>query len=435
MPSLFSFCAFIYVSIYAFEGVIRYGLYNVGLSNAILLRDGLIILPIAVLLAKQVFHFRLHPAFFVFACIVGLHGALATFNLHTVLPAAYGAMLLLYVLFGFIAARQLIRPGSRTLRLLTLIWLVSVIGVGLDKFVYTMPWTGLETHIGGINVDVSRGWDITGLDKRAAGFFRSSIAAAMLLPTLALLMAPRIRSWLVRAFVLLATVGAVVLTTQKGSMVAVAAVSAILLGPPRMRYTLLCAACIGFAALDVALPLVTAGLIVPDNGGVFSLGSFGMRIMLTWPDAWKWIANNEIFPFGVGLGGIGGAQRFYAQNFFNPSDNFFVFLYANFGVMGLIYLAWAACRGLRLPHKLQPAAIGALAVLAFNLGYGAALSMLEDPVSGLFIGASVGMLWQLHQMVSGGRWRDPYEGALIAAPDPVGLIHVPAAGRSLVRAR
>ena len=53
----------------------------------------------------------------------------------------------------------------------------------LDKFVYTFPWMGLETHIGGIQVDVSRGWDIdSGFEKRAAGFTRSSISAAMLLP-------------------------------------------------------------------------------------------------------------------------------------------------------------------------------------------------------------------------------------------------------------
>jgi hypothetical protein len=435
MPSLFSLCAFAYLAIYAFEGVIRYGLYNVGLDNAILLRDGLIILPIAVLLVRQAFHFRVHPAFFVFAAIVGLHGMIATFNLHTVVPAAYGAMLLLNILFGFIAARELLRPGAFTLRVLALIWLVSVVGILLDKFVYTMPWTGLETHIGGIDVDVSRGWDITGFDKRAAGFFRSSIAAAMLLPILALLMAPRIRNWLLRAFVLLATVGAVVLTTQKGSIVAIAAISAILLAPSRMRYTLLCAACLTFAALVVALPLVTAGMIVPDSGGVFSLGSFGMRIMSTWPDAWKWIANNEIFPFGVGLGGIGGPQRFYAQDFFNPSDNLFIFLYANFGVFGLFYLAWAACAGLRLPYRMRPASITALAILAFNLGYGAALSMLEDPISALFLGASVGMLWQLRQMAVGGRWRDPYVGSTIETREPALLIPAPAAGRDLVRVR
>src|SRR5262249_16693210 len=138
---------------------------------------------------------------------------------------------------------------------------------------------------------------------------------------------------------------------------------------------------------------------------------FAMRISLTWPEAWQWISSNDVFPFGVGLGGIGGSQRFYAHNFFNPSDNLFIFLYANFGLMSLLYLGWLATVGRRLPEGLRPEAIAALAVLAFHLGYGAALSMLEDQVSALFLGASAGLLWQLRQRARGGRWSDPFVGA------------------------
>ncbi len=433
MPTLFGSCALLYLSIYAFEGPIRYALHNVGLGDAIWLRDGLMILPIVLLLLEQAFRFRVHPAFFIFGGIVVLHGMLAIANLHTLLPAVYGAMLLLNILFGFIGARQLMRPGKAVLWILSLIWLASVIGIALDKFVYTMPWSGLEPQIGSITVSVSRGWAIAGFEKRAAGFFRSSISAAVLVPILALLLAARTRHWLIRSVVLAVTVGAVILTTQKDSVVAIATVGLLMLAPSRMRYTLLCTACVGFAALDVALPLVTAGLLVTDSGGVFSFGSFSIRLTQTWPEAWKWIANNEIFPFGVGLGGIRGTQRFAAAAFFNPSDNLFVFLYANFGLLGALYLAWAACQGLRLPQKTRPAAIGALAILAFNLAYGAVLSLLEDQMSTLFIGASVGMLWQLRQMAVGGRWRDPYAGRDIGAPAPPAFEPHVHATRHLVR--
>jgi hypothetical protein len=412
MQALFSLCAVSYLLIYAFEGAIRYGLYNIGHDDAILLRDGLVLLPLAALLITQAFRLRVHPAFFVFAGIIGLHGLIAVLNLGTAVPAIYGTKLLVNVLFGFIAARPLAQPSRRVLWLLALVWLVSVTGVVLDKFVYTFPWMGLETHIGGIQVDVSRGWDIdSGFDKRAAGFARSSIGAAMLLPTLALIIAPRIRSVVLRFLLLGVTVGAVVLTTQKGALVAIAAVSAILCAPAWSRYRLLCAACLAFAIVDVALPLITAGLLIPQAGGVFSLQSFAMRIVSTWPEAWQWILHNQVFPFGVGLGGIGGAQRFYAPNFFNPSDNLFVFLYANFGVLGLVYLGWTSCIGLRLPAHLQPRATAALALLAFNLGYGAALSMLEDQVSAMFFGAAAGFLWQLHQIARAGAWTDPFERA------------------------
>ncbi len=421
MQGLFTLCASIYLVIYALEGVVRYGLYNIGHDNAILLRDLLMIGPLTLLFAAQAFRGHVHPAFGVFAAIVAVHGAVASFNLQTTLPAIYGTKMLINVLFGFLAARQLVRPGRRVLTLFAVLWVVTLTGVVLDKFVYILPWTGLETHIGGIQVDVSRGWDIEDtFNKRAAGFTRGSISTAMLLPVLAAIMAPRIRSFLLRTALLALSVGGVFLTTQKGSVVALTVVSGILCLPKWSRYHLLCFACMAFALLDVALPLVTAGLLMPQTGGVFSLGSFAMRIRLTWPEAWRWIANHDVFPFGVGLGGIGGAQRFYAADFFNPADNLFVSFYANFGIFGLGYLVWTTALGPRLPRPLREEGIAALAVLAFLLGYGAALSMLEDQVAALFLGAAAGMLWQSRQMARAGAWSDPYQGKWLRVARPMG---------------
>ena len=88
------------------------------------------------------------------------------------------------MLFGFIVRRQLIQPKHRLAWLLAAAWLISVVDVLLDKFVYTFPWMGLATNIGGIQVDASRGWDIdSGFNKRAASFSRSSISAVVLLPS------------------------------------------------------------------------------------------------------------------------------------------------------------------------------------------------------------------------------------------------------------
>jgi hypothetical protein len=419
MQRTFNVGAVVYILIYAFEGVVRYGLYSVGHDDAILLRDLLMVAPLGLLFAAQALRGRLHPAFAVFAAVIAVHGVIAIFNLGSYVPAIYGAKLLINILFGFLAARELLNPGPRTMTILVLIWVASITGVVLDKFVYTFPWMGLETHIGGIKVDVSRGWDIDdSFDKRAAGFTRSSISAAMLLPILATIIAPRIRSVVLRFLMLAITVGAVFLTTQKGSVIAIAAVTVILCAPRWSWYSLLCFACVMFALLDVALPVLTAGLLMPQSAGVFSFASFAMRITLTWPEAWTWIANHNVFPFGVGLGGIGGAQRFYATNFFNPSDNLFVYLYANFGVLGLAYLGWTAALGPRVPRLARPEALQALAVLAFILGYGAALSILEDQMAALFVGAAAGMLWQLRQEVFVRSWSDSYHGSWLRRARP-----------------
>jgi hypothetical protein len=95
----------------------------------------------------------------------------------------------------------------------------------------------------------------------------------------------------------------------------------------------------------------------------------------------------------------------------------FVFLYANFGVMSLVYLGWLVRVGFGLPWWLQRQAVPALAVLAFMLGYGAALSMLEDQISALAIGMAAGALWQLHQRARLGAWRDPFHGQNAEAPE------------------
>lgn len=418
MQRIFTFCALAYFAIYAFEGVVRWGLSLVGADSLILVRDALIVVPLVMLLMYQGFRTRVHPAFFAFAAIVALHGLIATLNFHTELPAVYGAKLMINVLFGFIAARQLLMPGRSVLLILCLIWIASVVGVVLDKYLVTFPWAGMTTHIGGITVDISRNWDITsGPDKRAAGFMRSSIGAAMLIPTVALIIALRIRSYLVRMAMLFLTVYATFLTTQKGSVIAIAAVTLLLSTPSFMRYRLLCWAAVGFALLDICLPIFSMGLLMSDRGGVFSFASFAMRISDTWPDAWRWIANNQLFPFGVGLGGIGGAQRFFAENFFNPSDNLFIFIYANFGLLSLVYLGWIVWQGLRQPPENRTAAITPLAVLVFNLGYGAALSMLEDQISEMMFGAAAGMLWMLYRMAAARAWTDPYRGVPVGEPE------------------
>lgn len=412
MQTLFTICGLAYVAIYAFEGALRYGLHAIGTDNVILGRDLLVVVPVVVLLFYQALRTQLHPGFAVFGAIVLGHGLIGVLNFHTSVPLIYGAKLLLTVLFGFLAAQTLVSAPGWVAFTIGLLWVASVAGVVLDKFVFTFPWIGMETHIGGITVDVSRGWDISdSFERRAAGFTRSSISAAMLMPILALMVVSRFRSYLLRMVVLLITAGAVFLTTQKGSLLAISVVLLVLAAPRSMRYSLMSLAAVGCAAIAVLLPIFTQGLLMVQDGGVFSLSSFAMRITDTWPDAWRWIGLHDIFPFGTGLGGIGGAQRFYAPDSFNPADNVFIFLYANFGVLSFLYLGWMLRQGLRQPFETRSVALTPLAILTFSLGYGAALSMIEDQMSALFIGASVGMLWQLRQIATAGAWGDQFRGS------------------------
>ena len=411
MRGLFVLSATLYVLIYAFEAPVRYGLHTMGMDAAIFLRDGLLAGPLLLLFVRQCMRGTVHPAYWVFAIVVGVHGSVGYFNFHSIMAPVYGANFLLPMLFGFIVSSSLTQPRAKLLRLFALLWLVSLVALYLDKFVLTFPWSGMQTTIGGLKVDVSRGWDITsGSDKRVAGFTRSSIEAASLMPVLAFLIIRR-AGFILRTIVLAATGEAVFLTTQKGALAAFAAVAIIFWLPRRMWFAMLCTACVTLTLFTVMLPILSSGLLMGTGGGVFSLASFGMRITDTWPDAWRWIANHDIFPFATGLGGLSGAMRFFAADFYNPSDNFFIFLYGNFGIAALFYIGWANYQALTVPADLRTYAITALAILAYDVGYGAVIGILEDPFTTLYLGASLGTLWRLHQQAHNHKWADAFNPA------------------------
>ncbi len=406
---LFALCGFTYIAIYALEGLVRYELNLFGADSAIFVRDALLAVPVGLLLVAQAFRVRLHPAFLVFAAIVAVHGGMMYLNLHSSDAVAYGVKILIGILFGFLAGEILMRPGRRMLGLFALLFVVSFAGLVLSKYVLAFPWEGMTTHIGGLTVDISHDWETTGLDKRAAGFTRTSIATAMLVPFLALLLASRTRAWLLRLLILGAGVAGVFFTTQKGALIAIIPISLVLCGPRGWRYRLLSVLCALFVFFDIALPLTTSGMLLSDNGGVFSTATLAMRIMDTWPGAWQWILLHQVFPLGVGLGGIGGAQRFYAYDYTNPADNTFLLMYAWFGVLGVLYLVWPTIVAWRVPRAERGDALAALAVLTFLMGYGIVITVPEDPLSALLLGATTGTLWQCRHRAAGRVGADPFD--------------------------
>ncbi len=192
----------------------------------------------------------------------------------------------------------------------------------------------------------------------------------------------------------LVAVGAVFMTTQKGSIIALIPIAGILCIQPLRQQGRLRIAIIAFLCLAIGLPLITLGLHMQHGAGVFSTESLYLRIAYTWPDAWKWIVNHQMLWFGVGLGGIGGPQRLYAPDYFNPSDNIAILVYGYFGVFGILYTGLVLIMAMRPITGSYERVTPALAILAFAFGYGIVLSVIEDQSASLFLGAAVGTLWR-----------------------------------------
>jgi hypothetical protein len=324
------------------------------------------------------------------------------------------------LLFGILLAGMLAAPSRKTLRFLLLIWLVTLVGVLLDKFVVTFPWTGIKTIVGDLNVDVSKDWEVQDtMSRRVAGFTRSSICIAVFLPPLTIVMMSRFRHWLPRLILGAGTFGAVALSTQKGAIIGFAPVLAILWLPAAMRLPLLRLTFLGFMAAAVTLPVLTFGLHLSHGSGVFSTESIYLRIAYTWPQAWDWIGRHQMLLFGVGLGGIGGPQRIYAPNWFNPADNVFILMYAYFGIFAFAYLFAVLKLVVRPVTGDRDRVVTAIAILAFCFGYGAVLSMLEDQSAPLFIGTALGVLWRETRPIplpARPRFANPFARPAEAAP-------------------
>lgn len=382
----------VYLTIYAFEGPIRYLLLQLGLDDIILLRDAMLALLLVPLFFSREQGSLARASLAWFLAILGLHGLIIYANFHEASVIAYAMKEFLPILFGVVLGRLTGAPSRFVVYVFTALWGVTVLGLILDKFAFTFPWTGLSTVVGGIKVDIGRDWYTHGFDKRVGGFTRSSIHAAVFLPLLSMVLLAAVQRWLPRFLIIAVTCGCVLLTTQKGALVGYTLVSMCFLLRPEAIRGGLKAALVGGLLLTFALPSLLSGEFLHASGGVFSLSSFALRTAVSWPAAFNWISHNEVFPFGVGLGGIGGAQRLYAIGSFNAGDNMFLFLYASCGVMTFVYVGYLAFLCLsngkrQLQYDLFPRA-----VVAFHFTYGAVMSVIEDQSSCMFLGLAIGYL-------------------------------------------
>jgi hypothetical protein len=398
--TFFTFCMGVYLAIYSLEAPIRYGLFLAGKDSLILIRDALMVAPLFFLAASQSLRLQLHSGFVVWAVIMAFHAMVLVGTVGSVTGAVYGAKVLMNLLFGFFAAGLLISPGPRMTRWMAFLWFTIVLGVCLDKAGVPFAWTGIKTVIGDLSVDVSKDWEITDpLTRRVAGFTRSSIAVAAILPCLTIVLLCKMKSEtskqvILKGLVALLAIGSVFMTTQKGSIIALIPIAGILCIQPMRQPARLRIAFIAFLILSIAAPLLTLGLHMKHGAGVFSTESLYLRVAYTWPDAWKWITHHQMLWFGVGLGGIGGPQRLYAPDAFNPSDNIAVLLYGYFGIFAILYAGIVCVMALRPVTGSIQRVTPALAILAFAFGYGIVLSVIEDQSASLFLGAAVGVLWR-----------------------------------------
>lgn len=385
----------IYLTIYCLESPVRFFLSYVPFGQLIWTRDLLIVGPLAYITYQQLSARRLNPAITTFIALLTFQATVFNLNFHAIGPAVLAVKLLINVLLGMLIGASFVNARGRIIKILAVLFVLTISGLFIEKFITPFPWLGMSANFGGIEVTISHDWGGDDpIGRRVAGFTRESINAAGLVPFLGIMLATKTRSYLLRALILAAMLGGVFLTTQKGALSAAAMISGCLLLPMGLRMSALRIALIAGAAAQVILPFATSGMLIAEgSGGVFTASSFAARVLYTWPESLKFVTDNSVGPFGLGLGGLGGPMRLLipaATWMF--ADNMFILLYAYFGVFVSVFYGTAlygVWRSFRLPNEIAQCP---LALLAFVLWYGTVITGVEDQAISLALGLSMGAL-------------------------------------------
>jgi hypothetical protein len=299
-------------------------------------------------------------------------------------------------LFGAIVFEYVRRHEKALLWSSVALLAVTVFGVVLNYFM-DMPWSGAVFETAAGDMALSKEWTSGGVS-RIAGFTRVSWDAAIItvsaiMPIMCLQSLRWPWKWLLFAMAF----GVVFLTTTKGAMIGLAGVGVFL-----------CLHHLGKGQNKLSLPFFVAPLLVfalplmAYLGGVSGssfeqaaaiLYSFVDRVTYTWPKAFELFNYGGNAIMGRGLGGIGLAQFVFEGSRANAADNFMLYVYVTFGVLGIFYVY-------RILFSLKDAASHVsrylwgcvLGWLTFGFLYGMTTNIVDAPffmfVFGLIAGAS-----------------------------------------------
>jgi hypothetical protein len=396
-----------YLTSLAFEGPTRTLLSVVRMENLLYIRDLLAILMIiAACRVKPDFggaesgNGLIHIVVYLALC----HAVLGLWLGNQVAPVLFALKIFVALVFGLAVAKHVQLHERVFANFLVVLFVGSVIGVYVNALIGEFPWEGQEYDTAFGAVKGTKVWWAGG-ERRLAGFARASYSAASAIGIGGVFLSAYLERNLWKWVVFFVGMPAIYLTTSKGVIISYFLVSiwAIWVSAGRVRTPTGQFGASGawlaylFCAISFAAPLISA-YVSPSSDLVrtapSNLSSFADRAAVTWPSAfrdidgwWEWIA-------GFGLGGVGSPLRFSLNSWrFNPVDNMTLYLYLNFGVLGLVYYMYlvkkVACRIASVRESDIPFELGLMAVGLLVISYGITTQIIEDPLVTIIFGVAV----------------------------------------------
>jgi hypothetical protein len=306
----------------------------------------------------------------------------------------FGWKIFLPILIGLGSYYVFVENLNKIKRVFLGLYVIAISGMFINYFV-EFPWEGFTYTLDMYKIEATRIEEVAAFGiKRLAGFNRFAFDAAIQIILLSVFLVVHIKSNLYKIIIWAVAGLAILLTTSKGIMLSYLLIS-ILLGLQATDkkiisyYSLYRKMFLIFIILAILLPFLfkfnlSYGILtLPDEINDMLFTSFTMRLYDIWPELLDLLQQYGNLVLGRGLGGVGQSQIFFENYLYNPADNIFLYLYAQFGLLGGIYLFYFyfKSRSLNSNNELY------LCLLVFIiLQYGITTNIFESPSLCLAVG-------------------------------------------------
>ncbi|MGC4062623.1 MAG: hypothetical protein QM749_17975 [Aquabacterium sp.] len=322
------------------DAPLRFALTKIHLSPLIYLRDALTLVIMVAALWHWISGKKQNPIIPV-TLVLFAHLCIGVLILGSVASPIMGFKPYLPFLLGVACFDSMQQHEKSLYRLMTAVFFLACLGIFLN-WAFDMPWTGEMVDSAAGEVSASREWTSGGV-RRLAGFARDSVAASTIVATtcIPILVASNIR-FLYRLLIIAISFTAIVLTTSKGSLMALVVIAffGLFFSKSNKANRLNPLFFIG-PAVGIVIPALVymfdAKLEVNSSLGAL-LASFADRINITWPLAFDLLKRSGNIFLGRGLGGIGFGQFFSEAAYYNSADNVMVCLFISMGLASIVYI-------------------------------------------------------------------------------------------------
>jgi hypothetical protein len=191
------------------------------------------------------------------------------------------------------------------------------------------------------------------------------------------------------------------LTTMRSAFIGLAAASmaGLAVRIPIIGRTLAKANASFFVICSVAAPYLAQFFVTPrtdfGGSGVTNSRSLMMRIFDTWPDMLERFHEPVSLLLGLGLGNVGVPQKIFNPAYYNPADNFGLYIFAVFGGAAFLFHIFLLVRifGSRPAKDAFPEDLF-IGITGLVYAVGFALNCIESIPLGMSIGVLTGLAFR-----------------------------------------